>query len=81
VRPVRAGEVGPGREVDEAWDVLVGFCERLRKVHGRTEIEDELRNLADSDVLFPPDADAARALEVVPVHDHVDSQIEGNDGP
>jgi hypothetical protein len=46
-----------------------------------TEIEDELGDLANRDVLLPPDADAARALEVVPVHDHMDSQVEGDDGP
>ena len=47
----------------------------------RTEIKDELGDLAHGDVLLPPDADAARALEVVPVHDDVDSQVECDDGP
>ena len=47
----------------------------------RTEVEDELSNLADGDVLLPPDADASRALEVVPVHDNVYSQVESDDGP
>jgi hypothetical protein len=40
-----------------------------------------LGDLANGDVLLPPDADASRALEVVPVHDNVDSQVEGDDGP
>jgi hypothetical protein len=47
----------------------------------RTDVENELGDLANGDVLLPPDADAARALEVVPVHDDVDSQVQGDDGP
>ena len=47
----------------------------------RTEVKHELGDLADCDVLLPPDADAARALEVVPVHDDVNSQVQGDDGP
>ena len=46
-----------------------------------TNIKDELGDLADGDVLLPPDADASRALEVVPVHDDVDGQVECDDGP
>jgi hypothetical protein len=46
-----------------------------------TEVENELGDLANGDVLLPPNADASRALEVVPVHDDVDSQVEGDDGP
>lgn len=40
-----------------------------------TKIKDKLGDLANSDVLLPPDADAARTLEVVPVHDNVNSQV------
>lgn len=46
-----------------------------------TKVENELGNLANCDVLLPPDANAARALEVVPVHDNVDGQVQGDDGP
>ena len=46
-----------------------------------TKIQNELGDLADRDVLLPPDADAARALEVVPVHDYMDSQVQGDDRP
>lgn len=46
-----------------------------------TEIEDELGDLANRDVLLPPNADAARALEVVPVHNNVNSQVQGDDRP
>ena len=46
-----------------------------------TEIQDELDNLHDSDIFLPPDADAPGALEVVPVHDNVDHQIQHNHDP
>lgn len=45
------------------------------------EVDDELGDLQDGDVLLPPDADAARGLEVVPVHDNVDGEVEGDDDP
>lgn len=40
-----------------------------------------MTNLHDGDVLLPPDPDAARALKVVPVHDYVDSEVQGDDNP
>jgi len=46
-----------------------------------TKINDELDDLETSDPLLPPDLDAARALEVVPVHDHVHGQVERDDDP
>lgn len=46
-----------------------------------TKVNDELNDLETGDPLLPPDADAARALEVVPVHDDVNSQIKGNGNP
>lgn len=46
-----------------------------------TQINDELHNLQHGDVLLPPDTDAAGALEVVPVHDHVDEQVDGDGHP
>jgi len=45
------------------------------------EVDDELRDLQDGDVLLPPNLDAARGLEVVPVHDDVDEQVEGYGHP
>ena len=45
------------------------------------EVDDELGDLEDGDVLLPPDADATRGLEVVPVHDDVDGKVEGDDNP
>jgi hypothetical protein len=46
-----------------------------------TQIKHELDNLHDGDVLLPPDANAPRALEVVPVHDNVDHQVQGDRDP
>ena len=45
------------------------------------EVDDELGDLEDGDVLLPPDADATRGLEVVPVHDDVNGEVEGDDDP
>jgi len=45
------------------------------------EVDDELQDLEHGDVFFPPDADAARGLEVVPIHDHVDHEVEGDGDP
>ena len=46
-----------------------------------TKIKDKLGDLHDGDVLLPPDADATRGLEVVPVHDDVHHQVENNGDP
>ena len=37
--------------------------------------------MQDGDVFLPPDADATGGLEVVPVHDDVDGEVEGDDNP
>jgi hypothetical protein len=52
---------------------------RFGSVH--TEIDNELGDLHNGDVLLPPNADASGALEIVPVHDDVNAQIEGNWDP
>ena len=52
---------------------------RILRVH--TKINDELDDLKTSDPFLPPDTHAARALEVVPVHDNVDEQVQANDNP
>ena len=46
-----------------------------------TKVDEELQDLEARDPFFPPDADAAGALEVVPVHDDVDGQVEGDWDP
>jgi len=40
------------------------------------EVDYELDNLDSRDPFFPPDSDATGGLEVVPVHDDMDGQIE-----
>jgi hypothetical protein len=47
----------------------------------RTNVDHKLQNLQNGNIPLPPDADPARALEVVPVHDDVDGQIECNGHP
>jgi hypothetical protein len=46
-----------------------------------TEINDELDDLESCDPLLPPDADATCTLEVVPVHDNVNKQVDGDGHP
>jgi len=46
-----------------------------------TEVNDELNDLQNSNVLLPPNADATGALEIVPVHDDVNHQVEGDRHP
>jgi hypothetical protein len=46
-----------------------------------TQVDDELDDLETGDPLLPPDADAACALEVVPVHDDVDHEVERDGDP
>lgn len=46
-----------------------------------TKIDEELKNLQPCDPFLPPDANSARALEVVPVHEDVDCEIEGDGDP
>jgi len=40
------------------------------------EVDDELDYLNPCDPFLPPDADAPGGLEVVPVHDDMDCQVE-----
>lgn len=46
-----------------------------------TNINNELENLKTSDPFLPPDSDATRALEVVPVHENVNHEIQRNWNP
>ena len=50
----------------------------MRSIEKLTQIDNELHNLHDGDVLLPPDTDTARGLEVVPVHDDVDHEIQSD---
>ena len=42
----------------------------------KDEVDDELDYLNSGNPFFPPDSDATGCLEVVPVHDDVDCQVE-----
>ena len=46
-----------------------------------TEINHELRNLQSRDPLLPPNTDTPCCLEIVPVHDHMHSQIKRDRDP
>lgn len=46
-----------------------------------TKVNDELDDLETSDPLLPPNADATSALEVIPIHDDVNSQVQGDGNP
>jgi hypothetical protein len=48
---------------------------------GHTEVNHKLDNLKTGDPFLPPDADTTRALEVVPVHNNVNHQVESNWDP
>lgn len=65
------GEPGPvgGGEVSPGCEV------------DETEINDELEDLKAGNPLLPPNADATRALEVIPVHDHMYCQVQRNRHP
>lgn len=40
-----------------------------------------MHNLQHGDVLLPPNPDTAGTLEVVPVHNNVDEQVDGDGNP
>lgn len=46
-----------------------------------TEINDKLRNLKTGNPFLPPDADTPCALEVVPVHDYMNQQVQSDRDP
>lgn len=77
---VGRGEVGVRCEVDKSYAPLVVVQTGCGSKQP-TEINDELDDLETSNPLLPPDADATGALEVVPVHDHVHTQVQGNGDP
>ena len=52
-----------------------------RRCFSLTESNHELHDLQTSDPFLPPDSDSPRTLEVIPVHDNVHEQIEGDDRP
>lgn len=80
-RVVGRNEVGVGGKVDESCEMLGNATQQCLYSNRRTEVNDELDDLQTSDPFLPPAADTTGALEVVPVHDHVDKQVQRNDNP
>lgn len=82
---VSGSEVGVGSKVYEAFTVKVsdwaGSDIKSASSETLTKVDDELDDLKASDPLLPPAADTACALEVVPVHDHVNGQVQGDHNP
>lgn len=72
-----AGALAGGRKPGEVAGGEVGVGGEVDEA----QVDDELGDLQDCDVFLPPDADAARGLEVVPVHDDVDGEVESDDDP
>lgn len=46
-----------------------------------TKVNDELNDLKTSDPFLPPNADASRALEIIPVHDNMNHEVERDGNP
>jgi hypothetical protein len=46
-----------------------------------TQVNDELKDLEHGDVLLPPNANSTGTLEVVPVHNDVHGQVQGDRNP
>lgn len=47
----------------------------------KAQVQDELDDLETGDPLLPPDTNASGGQEVVPVHHHVDAQVQGDRHP
>ena len=47
----------------------------------RTQPNDELNDLKTSNPLLPPNADTASTLEIIPVHDDMYGQVQGDRDP
>lgn len=82
------GHASEGGELLTSTDTHVGHVGEVSEsevgVRGEVDeakVDDKLDDLHDSDVLLPPDADATCGLEVVPVHDDVDGQVQGDGDP
>lgn len=71
---------GAGAHVGHPGEVAAREVGVRGKVN-EAKVDDELEDLHDGDVLLPPDADATGGLEVVPVHDDVNHQVEDNGNP
>jgi hypothetical protein len=82
------GHTSEGGELLTSADTHVGHVGEVSEgevgVRGevnKAKVNDKLEDLHDGDVLLPPDADTTCGLEVVPVHDDVDHQVQGDGNP
>ena len=57
------------------------FGDEGPKLEVLTEIDHELSNLQSCDPFLPPNTDTPCCLKIVPVHDHMHSQIKRNGDP
>lgn len=64
----------------QRWEVSVGVVGVGSKVD-ENQVDEELDDLESGDPFFPPDSDTSGTQEIVPVHDNVDSQVQGNWNP
>ena len=71
----RAGQVG-----GILWVVVVHDLDVDSKVD-EAQVDEKLDDLETGDPLLPPDTDASGGEEIVPVHDDVDKQVEGDWDP
>lgn len=62
------------------WEISGGEVSVRGEVY-EAKIDDKLSDLKTSDPLLPPDLDTAGRLEVVPVHDNVDSEVKSDGNP
>jgi len=62
------------------WEVSVAEISVGRKID-KAQINDELDDLEHGDVFLPPDANSTSGLEVVPIHDHMHSQVQRDRNP
>lgn len=63
------------------WDGQYVIICNDRASEALTDVNDELENLQHGDVLLPPDANTTGTLEVVPVHDNVNQQVDSDGNP
>lgn len=67
-------DVGQVREVSED-NLLVG------SEVDEAQVQDKLDDLETGDPLLPPDSNTSGSQEIVPVHDHVHKQVQGDRNP
>lgn len=64
----------------DRWEVAIGVVRVCGKVY-ENQVYEELNDLEPGDPFLPPDTDTSCAKEVVPVHDDMHSQVQGDWNP